>query len=592
MSFLIGEYIRQMRRQKGLTQAELGIEEFSKSYISAVERGQIVPSRNALRFFAKRLDQSVESLEELLQPPQQELTLSSVPELRLNGMTESVYNDQEVVALLDLALQGKDMAVNGVADYSDMQLDPGTLLSLQKRARYAFLKGIQAQEQMNFSTAQSDLEYALVLAPDEYKSAILDSLGTNAYHVQAYEQALTYYLRARSCFQMMQPTSSDQLFQIELHCGNASRVLGYYQHAQEHYRQARKQLRSTHNMQIAGQLYLGLGYSVYAALYQVQRSASVSIGSLSAEEIERQFQQSLSFLMQSRTLYQIGSDWNGETQARLTQAMVLLDLCVWRQQQAVPRKQVGGSTIIVNCASLFDEIDEQCRQILLGLLEKYQEFTPLPIEQENIAYLTLAYLIRTLSRRASVAQLGGYIDTAVRERSLAFSLCLKVLNALPDTTLSLALIRDAINMSGHSATTAAPSLLTLPDVSIMEVTSRFTPFILAETYFAIGEMSEEIAKNTAGQDFATRCYNVADQCFSRALVLDVEHVRGMADENEPNYFVRLSQRYTDVLEQRLSVSFIPGKETAERSLALLKGMLRQLPQTKLSFPEHIYQQYQ
>jgi transcriptional regulator with XRE-family HTH domain len=61
----ISEYIRQLRRQRGMTQAELGGEHFSKSYVSAVEREKIVPSYEALRFFAEQLDQSVDYLRQI-----------------------------------------------------------------------------------------------------------------------------------------------------------------------------------------------------------------------------------------------------------------------------------------------------------------------------------------------------------------------------------------------------------------------------------------------------------------------------------------------------------------------------------------------
>ncbi len=37
MQVPLSEYIRQLRRQRGLTQTELGGDRFSKSYVSAVE---------------------------------------------------------------------------------------------------------------------------------------------------------------------------------------------------------------------------------------------------------------------------------------------------------------------------------------------------------------------------------------------------------------------------------------------------------------------------------------------------------------------------------------------------------------------------
>ena len=579
----IGEYIRQVRRQKGLTQTELGGTGYSKSYVSAVERGQIAPSRDALHFFADRLDLSFEYLESLLKQSQKATSLVSMVKSEPSRVDGNEYNDQEVVVLLDLLLQSKGSRSSPPdVNYPDVPLDPALLLALQKHARYAVLNALHTQEKTDFSTTQSALEYALALSPNEYKPAVLNALGTNAYEVQAYEQALMYYLRARRLIDTTPALSADLFFEIELHCGNASRRLGYHEQAWEHYEQARKQLRATHNMQIAGQLYLGLGYSTYASLYQAHNCASTFIATHPPEDTERQFQQALGFLLQSRTLCQVGSDWQGEIEARLTQAMILLDLCTWRLHYALGKRQNSETPIFVNCTALFDEIHEQCRQILLSIVEKYQASLALSAEQECTAYLALAYMIRTLSRRATIARLGGYKDTAVRESSLAYTLCQRVLNSLQDSALSLTLIHDAINISGHHATTSVTSTLALPDLSSLEIANTCSPFIVAELYFTAGEMSEEVGQSSLTQDFAQTCYTIADQCFSQALNFDMKRSHLFSLGYDPSYLVRFYQRYTDILEQRLATA-IAGEEIARKTLTLLKNILLQLPKATIAF---------
>ena len=54
----IGTIIRQLRRQQNQTQTELGGTIYSKSYVSAIECGKLLPSREALRHFAQSLEQS------------------------------------------------------------------------------------------------------------------------------------------------------------------------------------------------------------------------------------------------------------------------------------------------------------------------------------------------------------------------------------------------------------------------------------------------------------------------------------------------------------------------------------------------------
>jgi len=51
----VGERVRELRRARGLTQAELGGSRFSKEYVSQVELGKTRPSAAALESFAERL---------------------------------------------------------------------------------------------------------------------------------------------------------------------------------------------------------------------------------------------------------------------------------------------------------------------------------------------------------------------------------------------------------------------------------------------------------------------------------------------------------------------------------------------------------
>jgi transcriptional regulator with XRE-family HTH domain len=48
----IGVRIRKTRKEQGLTQEQLGSPQFTKGYISALERGSVRPSLKALEFIA------------------------------------------------------------------------------------------------------------------------------------------------------------------------------------------------------------------------------------------------------------------------------------------------------------------------------------------------------------------------------------------------------------------------------------------------------------------------------------------------------------------------------------------------------------
>jgi tetratricopeptide (TPR) repeat protein len=51
----LGQHIRKARKELGMTQEVLAAPQFSKAYVSAIERGAVRPSLKALEFFARRL---------------------------------------------------------------------------------------------------------------------------------------------------------------------------------------------------------------------------------------------------------------------------------------------------------------------------------------------------------------------------------------------------------------------------------------------------------------------------------------------------------------------------------------------------------
>src|SRR5689334_22746405 len=58
----LGQRLRQARLARGLSQEALASPEFTKGYISALERGAIQPSLRALEVLARRLDLPATSL--------------------------------------------------------------------------------------------------------------------------------------------------------------------------------------------------------------------------------------------------------------------------------------------------------------------------------------------------------------------------------------------------------------------------------------------------------------------------------------------------------------------------------------------------
>lgn len=87
----LGEKIRDLRRRMKLTQTELAEPEFTKSFISQVEKGQTRPSLKSLQIIAAKLNQPVSYfLEEpdTVQPPSHELlsAVEAAGNLRASGL--------------------------------------------------------------------------------------------------------------------------------------------------------------------------------------------------------------------------------------------------------------------------------------------------------------------------------------------------------------------------------------------------------------------------------------------------------------------------------------------------------------------------
>ncbi len=577
MQLPIGEYIRQIRRQQSLTQTELGGERYSKSYVSAVERNKIVPSHDALHFFAKQLDQPIDTFEQILQLSEQ--TRQTAPALETYFAPNDNQSDQEIIALLDLVLKGKEYySIPLPHIVADFRLDINALPSQQKQARYAFLKGLQAQESDDLATAQAYLEYALALAPTEYRSAILDTLGTNYYLARAFESALGYHTRALKLLKENSGHNPDLLLNVELHCANDYRALQAHYEASMHYEQARRYLRATHNMQIAGELYLGLGYCMYASLFQAKTTLlAATTTPSSCEDMDRAYQFALNFLLQSRTLYQVSSDQKGESMARLMQAMVLLDFSTWRQQEAQKKARATGKNVpFINCTTLLDDAEEQCHQILLGWQETITNFTAPSPDTQIILYTALAYLVRVFTQRAVIARICEYYDTATKERSLAIHICQQILDSLQEQTLPWRLVHDTANLSSVSISYRSQSLPCSPDHSL---SLDHNPIITTEVFFAAGEVAEELGKISTSLDYAQECYTRSDQFFQ--LTLDAAQHEVPDKKRDSSYLTRLYQRYINILEQRLMLNS-PVDSTSQKLFSIFKDALLLLQRPALS----------
>lgn len=177
----LGRRIAELRRARGLTQRDLSSGDFSPGYISAVEKGRIIPSIQALRLIAERLGEPPGAL--LAEPP-----AADDPELLLEE------------AAVRLALpDGTGEAVALVRS-----IDPAGL-SLEARLRRRLLLGRAELRGGNLDAAVAELQAGLQEAeaadptPDVllWSTRLRDALGA-AYRAQGeHTRALNAHRAAR-----------------------------------------------------------------------------------------------------------------------------------------------------------------------------------------------------------------------------------------------------------------------------------------------------------------------------------------------------------------------------------------------------------
>ena len=433
-----------------------------------------------------------------------------------------------------------------------------------------------AQQKKDFTVALSLLEQALVLAPEKYRPAILDALGTNYYYLRGYAVAATYHERSLLLLNTLINDSVEKehivalstlRLKVEFHCGNAYYELGMHKQARQHFEQARQDLRSGHDIKTAAQLYLKLGYSTYADVYT--HIVLTYATNIAIQETEQEFQRAISYFLQSRMLYQVSSDRLGEAKARLSQAMVLLDLSSCRRQAARDKEKMTGRMPLINTTTLLDEAEEQCRQILLGWEPDTKEPTT---EVEILLYSALAYLIRVSAQRAAVAQMNMYTDTAERERSIATYLCEQVVDTLAKPTFPWPLVYKIATFKEGTVASRNSAIPRITDAALYSDASSRHDITRSIVLFAIGEVAEVIGQATTQSDFAQACYTRANLCFRAAL--DAQATKAFVQDQDRSYLYRIYQRCIQMLQERKQFNLGVAESTYQTLIDLLWSALQ------------------
>ena len=209
----VGERLRAARLAHNYTQGQLASPDFSVSYISAIERGQIRPSLRALEILATRLGlSSTQLLPQRTQQEERTATLVSISERE---------TDEVALVLLEAELlirQGAILpAIAQLEKFSTKRLKAPQLLLQRYLLGWAYFEAQQLQE----------CEYTLEEATHLIKETnnhylhihILNLLGGAYARLRNYEQARLCHQRCLNALEAVEPHDLFMIAQVYMHMG-------------------------------------------------------------------------------------------------------------------------------------------------------------------------------------------------------------------------------------------------------------------------------------------------------------------------------------------------------------------------------------
>jgi tetratricopeptide (TPR) repeat protein len=209
----VGERLRAARLAHNYTQNQLASPDFSVSYISAIERGQIHPSLRALEILANRLGlSSTQLLPSRTQSGEDTTTPINAAERELSE-ADSMLLGAELLIRQGGAVQ----AIERLEKFSSKRLKQSQLLQHRYLLGWAYFEAHQLQE------AIYTLEEATNLAKDANNSylhtRVLNLLAKVHAALHNYDQALLCHQRCLNLLEAAEPRDFFMIAEVYMHMG-------------------------------------------------------------------------------------------------------------------------------------------------------------------------------------------------------------------------------------------------------------------------------------------------------------------------------------------------------------------------------------
>jgi tetratricopeptide (TPR) repeat protein len=254
----LGQRLRQARRQRGLTQEALAAPEFTKSYVSAVERGRARPSLKALELLAQRLQTPVA---ELLAAP------ASTRDLDRAALEEDfIYQLDCARRAIDTVHPGAALALLATAEHQARDL----LAEISNATRYrlAYLRALAYLGAGEPAAAHAALEVAeeraTALGDAEAVERVRNLVGNTYYQQNLPQMALELHMRCLQAIQHGVVRDPNLQLQIYSHLANDYWALGDPAQAIAVYQEALTLLDQVSNLERQAGIYWGLSMAYRA----------------------------------------------------------------------------------------------------------------------------------------------------------------------------------------------------------------------------------------------------------------------------------------------------------------------------------------
>ncbi|HEU5370653.1 MAG TPA: tetratricopeptide repeat protein [Ktedonobacterales bacterium] len=277
---IIGERVRQARITANLTQQELAGGTYSKSYISAVERGKMTPSFQALRLLAERLKRPISFFlgEGVVDP--ETLAQSSAAAYALPDEERQQCEKEARQMLIEAETWlRKDQADKALAVLQVETNAPPTALPLAERPRWYWLAGWAGVWGHRQADAIGWLERGLQVVEAaraqalsaqrarlaEMAERIRETLGGCYYDLGQPARALDYHLHCLAAITDGTVADPELKLMIYKSLGNDHMALGHHDEAILFYKRACDLAKDMDDPRQQGLAYWGLGLAYKAS---------------------------------------------------------------------------------------------------------------------------------------------------------------------------------------------------------------------------------------------------------------------------------------------------------------------------------------